>query len=187
MKFPRQLLFAIAALSLIGSSLGCYTLLKHPRVQIDDRPPAYYEEDERVSFADDCASCHSPGSLQSHHPAVPPPRRTVSPTWDYYYAYPWWIPYYASGNNPEEAAEKEQKKRPFDRRHLSTPDENVAPSQASTPAPSTAPTPAIAKPANANEGNSTTPPKSEDTNKREEKRSGEDKSDERRTRKPKTE
>src|SRR5574341_2162853 len=145
MKSPRLLLYAFAALSLIGSSLGCYTLLKHPRVQIDDRPaPTYYDE-ERISFADDCASCHSPGSLQSHHPAVPPPRRVVSPSWDYYYDYPWWIPYYASDNNTEGANEKEQKKRPFDRRHLSTPEENAPPSQASTPASSTAPAPAVAK------------------------------------------
>ena len=189
MKFPRLFLFAFAALSLLGSSLGCYTLLKHPRVQVDDRASAYYGDNERVGFADDCASCHSAGSLQTHHSAVPPPRRVVSSTWDYYYDNPWWIPYYAPANNTDGTEANEQKKRPFDRRHLSAPEENVTPSSsASTPAPSTAPTPAIAKSANANEGNATASPKNEDANKREEKRSGDDdKSSERRTRKPKTE
>jgi hypothetical protein len=183
MKFPRLLLFAFAALTLIGSSLGCYTLLKHPRVQIDDRAPAYYDDDGRIGFADDCASCHSLGSLQAHHPAVPPPRRVVSPTWDYYYDYPWWIPYYGNANNSNPDNEGEQKKRPFDRRHLSTPEESAAPSSASAPAPSQAPAPAIAKPANANEGNSAASPKNEDNTKREEKRSGDDQSGNRRTRK----
>ncbi|MCI0690651.1 hypothetical protein L0337_01445 [candidate division KSB1 bacterium] len=185
MKSTRGLLIALAAACALGTSVGCYTMLKHPHLKIDDKASyageyEYGYDNEAISFADDCASCHSPGSLQVHHPAVPPPRRFVSPAWDYYYDYPWWMTYYTPGNSTEE----EQKKRPFDRRHQSRPEESVAaPSSASTPA---SPTPApatVAKPADP--GAPPNPPaKTENTNKREERDSEKKQSGERRTRKP---
>jgi hypothetical protein len=181
MKSSRGLFIALAAISFIGSSVGCYTLLKHPRVQIDDQTGSAHEDDAMIGFADDCSACHSAGSLQTHHPAIPPPRRIVSPEWDYYYDYPWWIPYYTPvvpGGNP--ATEEEQKKRPFDRRHLSQQDDANTPST-SAPVPTSNPG-TVAKPVDS--GNSQPAPQPQDTNKREEKRSGDSQSGERRTRKP---
>lgn len=189
MKSTRGLLIALAAACALGISVGCYTMLKHPRLKIDDKASyageqEYGYDNEPISFADDCVSCHSPGSLQVHHSAVPPPRRLVSPTWDYYYDYPWWIPYYTSGNSNANATEDEQKKRPFDRRRQSRPEEPaVAPSSASTPS---SPTPApvsVAKPADSGAA-AGTPQKTENTNKREERGSEKKQSGERRTRKP---
>jgi hypothetical protein len=190
MKSTRDLLIALAAACALGTSIGCYTMLKHPRIKIDDkasRADEYYYDDESISFANDCASCHSPGSLQVHHPAVPPPRRLVSPTWDYYYDNPWWIQYYTSGNSNADAGttEEEQKKRPFDRRHQSRPEEPAAtPSSAATTPSAPTPVPAtVAKPADSG-APASTPPKTENTNKREERDSGKKQSGERRTRKP---
>jgi hypothetical protein len=189
MKSTRGLWIALAAVCALGTSVGCYTMLKHPRINLDDKSShagENYYNDEAISFADDCASCHSPGSLQVHHPAVPPPRRFVSPTWDYYYDYPWWIPYYTAGNTNGNAAtpEEEQKKRPFDRRHQSRPEEPAtAPSSASTPSPSTPAPATVAKPADPG-APASTPQKTENTTKREERDSGKSQSGERRTRKP---
>jgi hypothetical protein len=182
MKSSRGLLITLAAISFIGSSVGCYTMLKHPRVKIDDRAEAA-NDNEIIGFADDCSACHSPGSLRAHHPAVPPPRRMVSPAWDYYYDYPWWIPHYTpvvpGGSTP--AAEQEQKKRPFDRRHM-TRQEETPPPAVSTPAPATS-SGTVTKPADSGNSNASEKPQKQDTNKREEKRSGSSQGD-RRTRKP---
>jgi len=181
MKFSRNLLFAFAASALVGTSLGCYTMLKHPRVQTDDRNAALDEED-MIAFGDDCSSCHSMGSLRMQHHAVPPPRRIISPTWDYYYDNPWWGMYYTPSTGANASAGEEQKKRPFDRRHQSRPDDNNAPT-AATPEPA-AGSGTIAKPADSGSG-SPTPASNTDTNKREEKRAGDNSSGgERRTRKP---
>jgi len=181
MKSSQNLFIALAAVSLIGTGVGCYTMLKHPRVQTDDRAASAREDEMMVGLADDCSSCHSAGSLYAHHAAVPPPRRIVSPTWSYYYDNPWWTPYYTpvvpgGAASPQE----EQKKRPFDRRHLSRQDESNPPAVNS---PEPAPNPGtIAKPTDS--GNSQPAPKTQDTNKREEKRAGDSQSGERRTRKP---
>jgi len=180
MKSSQNLFFALAAVSLIGTSVGCYTMLKHPRVQTDDRA-ASAQEDELVGFTDDCSGCHSLGSLRAHHAAVPPPRHVVSPAWSYYYDNPWWTPYYTPAV-PGGAASpaEEQKKRPFDRRHLSRQDESNPPS-VNSPEPASAPG-TIAKPTDS--GNSQPAPPVQDSGKREEKRSGDSQSGERRTRKP---
>lgn len=186
MKSTRGLFIGLAAACALGTSAGCYTMLKHPRLKIDDKASytgenEYGYDNEAISFADDCASCHSPGSLQIYHPAVPPPRRFVSPIWDDYYDNPWWITYYSPANSP---AEEEQKKRPFDRRHQSRPEESAAaPSSPSTPS---SPTPApvsVAKPTDSG-APANTPAKTENKNKREERDSGKKESGERRTRKP---
>jgi len=185
MKTSRGLFLSLAAISFIGTSIGCYTLLKHPRLQTGDRVASEFSEfnDEAIGFADDCSACHSAGSLRTHHPAVPPPRRIVSPAWDYYYDYPWWIPYYTpavpGGSNP--TAEEKQKKRPFDRRHLSRQDETSPPS-VSTPEPAANPG-TIAKPADSGNSKPNDKPQQDD-GKREEKRSGDSQSGDRRTRKP---
>jgi len=183
MKSSRNLLLAFAAFALIGTSLGCYTMLKHPRVQTDDRSSTSSgaHESEMIGFADDCSGCHSLGSLRAHHAAVPPPRRIVSPTWADYYDTPWWTPYYTpvvrGGAN---AAAEEQKKRPFDKRQISRPDEPNPPS-VSTPEPASNPG-TVAKPTGS--GNSRPASQPPDANKREEKRSDDSQSSERRKRKP---
>lgn len=180
MKFSRNLLIALAAILFVGTSVGCYTMMKHPRVQTDDRS-ASANESEMVGFADDCSGCHSLGSLRSHHAAVPPPRRVVSPTWVSYYDNPWWIPYYApAAPRGDATAAEEQKKRPFDKRHLSRQDETNTPS-VNSPEPASNPG-TLAKPTDS--GNSQPAPKTQDSTKREEKRSGDSQSGERRTRKP---
>ncbi len=180
MQSPRNLLLAFAAVALIGTSLGCYTMLKHPRVQTDDRTASAHENG-MVGFADDCSGCHNPGSLRAHHAVVPPPRRVVSQTWVDYYDTPWWIPYYTPvGPGGANAATEEQKKRPFDKRHLSRPDES-APASVNSPAPAPGPG-TVAKPADS--GTSQPASQTQDTNKREEKRSGDGQGGERRTRKP---
>jgi len=181
MKSSRNLFIALAAVSFIGTSVGCYTMLKHPRVQTDDRAALAHENEMTVGFAEDCSSCHSSGSLRAHHAAVPPPRSIVSSTWSYYYDNPWWISYYTpvvpGGSAP---TEEEQKKRPFDRRRLSRPDESN-PSAVASPEPANNPG-TIAKPADS--GNSQPAPPSPDSGKRDEKRSGDGQTGERRTRKP---
>lgn len=183
MKSSRGLFIAIAAVSFIGSSIGCYTMLKHPRVQTDDSAVSAHDDDMMIGFADDCASCHSASSLRTHHPAIPPPRHVVSPTWDYYYDNPWWMPYYtpAVPGSGAPTADEEQKKRPFDRRHLSQPEDTNTPA-ASAPAP-TPSAGTVAKPADSG-ASQPAAPQPQDTNKREEKRSGDSQSGERRTRKP---
>jgi hypothetical protein len=182
MKSSRGLFIALAAISFIGSSIGCYTMLKHPRVQTDDKAASAHEDDTMIGFADDCSACHSAGSLRTHHSAIPPPRHIISPEWDYYYDNPWWMPYYTpvvpGSGNP--TAGEEQKKRPFDRRHLSQPEDTNTPS-ASAPAPTPNPG-TVAKPADS--GTSQPAPPPQDTNKREEKRSGDSQNENRRTRKP---
>lgn len=187
MKTSRNLFFAVAALAFIGSSLGCYTLLKHPPIAVDDRVAAA-DADSAIRFGDDCSGCHSYGSLRAHHPAVPPPRHVVSPQWDYYYDNPWWNPYYSpmapvySPASP--TAGEEQKKRPFDRRHQSSQDE-TAPASVTTPEPAPS-SGVVAKPIDS--GSSQPPSKPQpqaDTNKRDEKRSSDsDSSSNRRTKKP---
>ncbi|MGH7451467.1 MAG: hypothetical protein ACRENG_09000 [bacterium] len=185
MKSTRGLWIALAAACALGTSVGCYTMLKHPRLKIEDKTSyaGDYEhgyDNEAIGFADDCSSCHSPGSLQIHHPAVPPPRPVVSPIWDDYYDNPWWMTYYAPANSSEE----EQKKRPFDRRRQSRPEEPAdTPSSASMPSSPTPPPATVAKPADPG-APASTPPKTENTNKREERDSGKSQSGERRTRKP---
>lgn len=186
MKSSRNLFFAVAAFAFIGSSLGCYTLLKHPRIEVDDRVAAA-NEDAAIRFDDDCSGCHTYGSLRAHHPPVPPPRHMVSPQWDYYYDNPWWNPYYTpaapvySPSTP--TAGEEQKKRPFDRRHQSSQDE-TSPATVSTPEP--APNSGVvAKPVESGNSQPASKPQPQpDTNKRDEKRAGDSNSGERRTKKP---
>jgi hypothetical protein len=181
MKSSRNLFIALAAVSFVATSVGCYTMLKHPRVKTDDRAASAQENEMMVGFGDDCAGCHSPGSLYAHHAAVPPPRAVAWPTWSYYYDNPWWFPYYTPVI-PGGAAtsEEEQKKRPFDRRRLSRPDESN-PSAVASPEPVNNPG-TIAKPADS--GNSQPTPPPSDSGKRDEKRSGDNQAGERRTRKP---
>jgi hypothetical protein len=179
MKSNQGLWIALAALLAVGSSIGCYTLLKHPRVQTEDEVASPYEP-ERVSFADNCTSCHNAASLAYHQRAVPLPAQFVSPRWDYYYDYPWWIPYYAAG---DATSEEEQKQRPFDRRHMRQPDESN-PTQASSPQPAPNPSTVVAKPGDSGNTPPADQPKSQDSGKRDEKRSGDGKSSDRRTRKP---
>lgn len=178
MKSPRNFFVALAAVLLIGTSVGCYTMLKHPRVQTDDRTASAHEN-EMVGFTDDCSGCHSLGSLRTHHAAVPPPRRMVSPAWVNYYDTPWWIPYYTPAASGDATAD-EQKKRPFDKRHLSRQDESNSPS-VNSPEPASNPG-TLAKPTDSDTSQPAAKP--QDTGKREEKRSGDGQSSERRTRKP---
>jgi hypothetical protein len=176
------MLIAAAALIAVACSVGCYTLLKHPRLHTEEEAVSPYEIDH-VTFAENCGSCHDAATLTYHHRAVPLPGEFVSPRWDYYFEYPWWLPYYASPNTPSE--EEEQKQRPFDRRHLRPPDE-TNPAQLSAEPPSSTPPPpaAIAKPADSGNTPPADTPKDQDANKRDERRSGESQSKDRRTRKP---
>lgn len=77
---------------------GCYTLLKHPRVN-----NAAYEEVQSTS----CTSCHYEDELWYYHHA--PAHRTypgpMADAWGFYYEMPWWYDAYwdyspSSGSGP---------------------------------------------------------------------------------------
>jgi hypothetical protein len=185
---------AAVLLLLVSLSLGCYTMLKHPHVEAARE--AQQEEEEfgfearpnRVSFGDDCRSCHNDRVATYHAIAVPAPVAEPTPRWSYYYDTPWWFPYYASGNNAGNADQTEPKKRPFDRRQNSVPSESSA-SGGSAAAPMPAPSAgSVAKPAGDNNASSSTETKRDDGNKRAERRSNENTDDKkessRRDRKP---
>lgn len=183
MRSKSRLWFALAAVLAIGSSVGCYTLLKHPRLQTEANSTTSSHA-ERVTFAESCVGCHDTATLSYYHRAVPLPGEFVSPRWDYYYDYPWWIPYYAGATpDPQTDAEGEQKQRPFDRRQLRQPEE-PAPVQASSSSQTPASPAAVAKPAETGNATSAEPPRNQDTGKRDERRDGDSKSSGRRERKP---
>lgn len=184
MKAILRIRAVLIALLAIGSGAGCYTLLKHPRLQTEDKL-TFSHQDERVSFADDCASCHNASTMVSHWMAVPSPGQFVSPRWNYYYDYPWWIPYYSTDDSISGSEEMQHKQRSFDRRHISKTEEPNPP-QISTPQPTPASaTPTLARPVNSGENPTPDHSTSRETSKGEEKRSGEEsKKNERRTRKP---
>ncbi len=116
-------------LGLVISSAGCYTMLKHPHVPVREIDEEQHAVDwERVSFANDCASCHPADTGMYHAIAAPPPHSRPSAQWAYYYETPWWFHYYAAGNNASNATEssEEQQKRAFDRRQVRRADETVS-------------------------------------------------------------
>jgi hypothetical protein len=83
----RSLTIPLAAIAVALSASGCYTLLKHPRVDT-----AAYEEIQDNS----CTSCHYEDELWYYHHA---PRHRVYPgvgaeAWGFYYAVPWWYDSY---------------------------------------------------------------------------------------------
>lgn len=196
----KKNLYLAAALSLFAlMSWGCYTVLKHPQVEVARETSAHEasarEEEEfgfearpnRVTFGDDCQSCHSREVAAYHAMAVPAPVAEPTPRWAYYYDTPWWFPYYAnaSGRGGNDDAE-DQKKRPFDRRQNSAPAESSSSSgSAAAPAPSGG---SVAKPAGES-ASSSAAAKSDDADKRSERRSNESTSEKkessRRERKPK--
>ncbi len=196
----RMMQLAAALLLVMSLSLGCYTVLKHPQVELAREEQAQEmlpdQEEEfgfearpnRVTFGDDCQSCHSREVAAYHAIAVPTPVSEPTPRWSYYYETPWWFPYYASGGNGGNTDQTEQKKRPFDRRQNSAPTESSAGgSSGAAPLPA-ASAGSVAKPAGENNSSSTGAKRDEDTDKRSERRSNENTSEKteasRRDRKP---
>lgn len=188
-------LTAAATLFFVITSMGCYTVLKHPQVELAREAEAHEEEEfgfeahpNRVTFGDDCQSCHNAEVGAYHAIAVPAPVATPSPRWEYYYETPWWFPYYASSGQGSGSESAEQKKRSFDRRRNSVPEETSGSSVGSAVAPVPVPSAgAVAKPAGDNTPAASTGAKTEDdSNKRTERRSSETEKKEapRRDRKP---
>lgn len=167
-KIPRRnVLPAICLLML--TSVGCYTVIKHPRVQ-SERVAESEDFATKVAFGDDCQSCHNANVSAFHSIAVPPPRTAPSWRWEYYYDTPWWVSYYAPASGGKQADAEEQKKRGFDRRHTAQPVESTpsaytpAEQPPSTPAPGAVARPSVKDSATAD------PPQKEDDGKRRAKR-----------------
>jgi len=192
----NSLLLAAAFLLLVLMSVGCYTVLKHPQVEpAHDAQAQVLEEEEfgfeappnRVTFGTDCQSCHNSSVGAYHAMTVPAPVAEPSPRWSYYYDTPWWFPYYASPGGGSNTGSEAEKKRPFDRRRNSVPEEpSASAGNAAAPAPAHS-AGSLAKPATGNsDSSSTTETKRDDTNKRSERRSSdtEKKETSRRDRKP---
>lgn len=154
---------------LMLTSLGCYTVIKHPRVHAE-RGAESDDFSSKVAFGDDCQSCHNAGVNAFHSIAVPPPRPAPSWRWEYYYDTPWWASYYAPAAGGGQASETETQKRAFDRRRTAQPEEPTPPAFAPTEQPPALPaTGAIARP-NANDSAATEPAQKEDSGKRRAKR-----------------
>ncbi len=150
------------------ASAGCYTVIKHPRLAAEGEA-ASADYSVPVTFGDDCRSCHAAGTSGYHAIAVPPPRPQPSWRWEYYYDTPWWQSYYAPAAAGS-AAEAEQSKRPFDRRHQTTREEQAPAGFA----PAAQPLPpatvgAVARPS-ASDSSTTAPAPKEDSGKRRAKR-----------------
>lgn len=189
----KSSLWVAAPLSLsLLTGVGCYTMLKHPQVEPAREAVAQAQAEEefgfetranRVSFGDNCRSCHDSNVATYHAIAVPYPVAEPSPRWSYYYETPWWFPYYASSGSSGNAESEEQKKRSFDRRRTSSSDESSYSGSAATPVPAPS-SGSLAKPAS--EGNASSGASSQDANKRSDRRSsdGEKTESSRRERKP---
>ncbi len=174
------------SLCLIITTWGCYTMLKHPHVPLQETGEQEYAVDwERVSFANDCGTCHNNDVQAFHAIAVPPPRPAPSAQWAYYYDTPWWFHYYSApggGSGGDTELTDEQKKRDFDRRQIAPAPESTANSvPPAAPAP---PAGSVAKPV-ATEGEAAPAAKTstDDSQKREGKRAIDSTESNRRTRK----
>jgi len=147
---------------LLLASVGCYTVIKHPRLAAEGQA-ASEDYTTSVTFGDDCRSCHAAGRSGYHAIAVPPPRLEPSWRWTYYYNTPWWQSYYAPAAAADEA---EASKRPFDRRRQTTSEEQApagfAPAAQPLP-PATAG--AVARPST-RDSSTTAPAPKEDSGKR---------------------
>ncbi|MDZ7268764.1 MAG: hypothetical protein ONB48_13585 [candidate division KSB1 bacterium] len=119
-KSGSRLALPIGCLLLL-TSLGCYTVIKHPRLA-GSAEAAGGDPSVAVTLGEDCHACHAAGFSGFHGIAVPPPRPAPSWRWQYYYDTPWWQSYYApaAAGSGDEA---EVSKRPFDRRRQATPEE----------------------------------------------------------------
>lgn len=155
---------------LLLTSLGCYTVIKHPRVHAE-RGAESDDFASKVAFGDDCQSCHNAGVNAFHSIAVPPPRPAPSWRWEYYYDTPWWASYYAPAAGGGQASESETQKRAFDRRRTAQPEESTPPALTPSEQPPALPaTGAISRP-NANDDSGTAEPtQKEDSGKRRAKR-----------------
>ncbi len=91
---------AVLALGFSLLFAGCYTLLKHPRVQNEDSAVFADSHDAQgVLPSDDCMRCHD--AARSYYNETLPYGtyyRGRSRSWLYYYDTPWWSdPYYYGG------------------------------------------------------------------------------------------
>ncbi len=80
----------LAGLMVLGWLVsGCYTVIKHPVLR------ASYEEgsEVRVTYGDDCWSCHSSRSESFWVEEVPPAAAGYY-AWEYFYGSPWWLDAY---------------------------------------------------------------------------------------------
>lgn len=107
-------LFYIAIVLFTMSIIGCYTVLQHPNVELTGKDGTVY--DSRISYYDDCSSCHSDISeedaanmtaydivkthLQEDDSEVYNNRDFFGygyswyyGSYDYYYNSPWWTQY----------------------------------------------------------------------------------------------
>ncbi len=89
----------VVALAAVMAFAGCYTLLKHPRVQNESSALFEGNHAAEVLPSDDCLQCHD----QSHsyyNPTLPYGTyyQGRSRDWLFYYDTPWWAePYYYGG------------------------------------------------------------------------------------------
>ena len=98
---------------------GCYTLLKHPRLEVE--PSTVHLEDNyanQVTSNDDCVRCHQ--QADDYYNATLPYGNYYdgrSRNWLYFYDSPWWAEPYYYGGAISEDAEELPSPRQFGRRH----------------------------------------------------------------------
>jgi hypothetical protein len=77
----RRVFLPLLALAILS---GCYTVLRHPRVESD------VEEPDPVVVRSDCAACHSDWDLERYGYAFHPGWYPVYGAWPRWYYDPWW-------------------------------------------------------------------------------------------------
>jgi hypothetical protein len=121
-----RLLSGCAIAAMIVALAGCYTLLKHPRFETEDSHGEAASA-TRITYADDCASCHESNAYVAAHGYEASPTHAYD-RWYHYYEYPWWISYYGADRGRGNDGDRESSQRPFGRRHRGE-NENDQPSQ----------------------------------------------------------
>lgn len=81
-KYNGLALKAPVLLAVLLTLGGCYTMLRHPRSDVDALDRAGYR-------GSDCASCHAGDFAE---PLVTSPYIYVAPSFAGYYGCPWWLP-----------------------------------------------------------------------------------------------
>ena len=133
---------------------GCYTLLKHPRLEVEPATVHLHENSaNHVASSDDCLRCHA--QADDYYNETLPYSNYYdgrSRNWLYFYDSPWWAEPYYYGGAVAKDAEELPSPRTFGRRHSNPQGAPMGAQPAVAPTGSGA-TPVVAKRAQ-NDGNS---------------------------------
>jgi len=147
----------LVSTSLVGIFVfaGCYTLLKHPRLEVE--PATVHLHDNaanHVASSDDCLRCHE--QADDYYNETLPYSDYYggrSRNWLYFYDSPWWAEPYYYGGAVTENAEELPSPRTFGRRHSNPQGAPMGTQPAVAPSAGSGATPVVAKRANSDGGN----------------------------------